>query len=479
MRVDVADALGLDLGPLERRPHHLGDADRLGLGRGHVVAVVGGAVAEHLGVDGRAARAGRLELLEHEHARAFAHHEAGAGRVERPRGARRVLVLGGKAAHRGEAGQDQRVDAGLGAAGEDRVGVAAPDRLGALPHRMRAGRAGRDRRVVRPADAERDRELAARRVDEHVRDEVRRDAVGAAVAERVGLLDDSDQAADRRAEDDPDPVRVEAVQARVGERLLGRAEREHDVAVEPAQLLRVREPGRVEVLHLGGDPHRQPVRVEGADPVDPALAGDGRAPGLRRGVPDRRDRSQARDDDSPHVGSLCFRDAAEEASVPADGGRARRGAADRRLAVRAQVGRLPRRAREPRRRAAALVAQRPAAAALLPGARGGRGAPASRVGARRRDHHLARGPARVRPAAAAAPSRGEPDQAALGRDPGGLRRLRPARLEREADPQAAAGEAAARARAESEEVPPLPCHPRREAGREAGSSGSSRPASTA
>ena len=143
-----------------------------------------------------------------------------------------------------------------------RIASASPRRidLGALAHRVRAGRAGRDGRVVRPADAERDRELAARRVDEHVRDEVRRDAVGPAVAQRVGLLHDPDQPADRRAEDDPDAVRVEAVQARVGERLLGGAEREHDVAVEPAQLLRVREPGRVEVLHLGGDAHRQPVR---------------------------------------------------------------------------------------------------------------------------------------------------------------------------------------------------------------------------
>ena len=47
-----------------------------------------------------------------------------------------MLFLGGEAAHRREAGQDQRVDAGLGAAGEDRVRVAAADDLGALPHRV-------------------------------------------------------------------------------------------------------------------------------------------------------------------------------------------------------------------------------------------------------------------------------------------------------------------------------------------------------
>ena len=97
-----------------------------------MVRVVRRAVAEHLGVDRRAARPRGLELLEHEDARALADDEAGARRVERPRGARRVLVLGGEPAHRAEAGEDQRVDARLGAAGEYRVRVAAADQLGAL-----------------------------------------------------------------------------------------------------------------------------------------------------------------------------------------------------------------------------------------------------------------------------------------------------------------------------------------------------------
>ncbi len=135
MRVDVAHALGLDVRPLEGRPHHLAHADRRRLRRGHVVRVVRGAVAEHLGVDGRPSCLGGLELLEHENARALAHHEARAGGVERSRGPRWVLFLGSQAPHCREAGQDQRVDAGLGAACQDRVGVAAADDLGALPHR--------------------------------------------------------------------------------------------------------------------------------------------------------------------------------------------------------------------------------------------------------------------------------------------------------------------------------------------------------
>src|SRR5262245_34004713 len=136
-------------------------------------------------------------------------------------------------------------------------------------------------------------------------------------------------------------------------------------------------------------------------------------------------------------------DAAAKPALPADGGRAGRGAADRRLAVRAEVGRLPRRAREPRRRPAALVAQRPPAAAVLPGAGGGRCEAATGLRARRRDHHRAEGAARVRPAPAAAACGREPAQAALGGDTGRVRRLRPARLERRSRARAAAGEAAA------------------------------------
>ena len=100
VRVDVADALGLDAGALERAAHHRRDADRLGLGLGEVVRVVRGAVAEHLGVDRGAAALGVLPVLEHDRAGALGHDEAGARRVERPRRARGILVLGDEPAHR-------------------------------------------------------------------------------------------------------------------------------------------------------------------------------------------------------------------------------------------------------------------------------------------------------------------------------------------------------------------------------------------
>src|SRR5215217_717758 len=108
---------------------------------------------------------------------------------------------------------------------------------------------------------------------------------------------------------------------------------------------------------------------------------------------------------SSAIGTRLPRNARSKRSIPADGGGARAGAARRRrLAVRAEVGRLSGRARERRRRARALVAQGAAAAPLLPGAPpAGRLAPAA-LRARRRDRDRARRHARLRlDADAAAP----------------------------------------------------------------------------
>ncbi len=67
-----------------------------------------------------------------------------ARQVERPR--RRLGPLAGtrgaEALHRREAGKQQRVQAGLDATGDDRVGAAASQQLGRLSDRVGAGRAG-------------------------------------------------------------------------------------------------------------------------------------------------------------------------------------------------------------------------------------------------------------------------------------------------------------------------------------------------
>ena len=153
--------------------------------------------------------------------------------------------------------------------------------------------------------------------------------------------------------------------------------------------------------------------------------------------------SPASDASSSPIGSHGrARCARPERPVSADGGRARLGAARAgRLAVRAEVGRLPRRARERRRRARALVAQRAAAAPLFPGAARGRRAAAAALRARRRDRDRPRREARLRRDADAASPGGEPRPQAVRRDPRDVRRLRPAALEGQAGARAADREA--------------------------------------
>ncbi len=114
------------------------------------------------------------------------------------------------------------------------------------------------------------------------------------------LLHDPEEAADRGSERDPDTARhVMRVEPCVLDGLPPRLDREQDVPVEPAGLLRLATTvRRVEALDLGRDPHRELARVEGLDEVDAALAGDGGAPGRGRVVAERRDRPEPGDDDA-------------------------------------------------------------------------------------------------------------------------------------------------------------------------------------
>src|SRR5439155_13165708 len=84
-------------------------------------------------------------------------------------------------------------------------------------------------------------------------------------------------------------LRVEAVQPGIAHRLPGGAQGEEDVPLELTRLLRGRDLRRVEVLDLGRDPDRRVTGVERTDPVDAALARDGRAPGRAHVGAERRD----------------------------------------------------------------------------------------------------------------------------------------------------------------------------------------------
>src|SRR5581483_231528 len=113
-----------------------------------------------------------------------------------------------------------------------------------------------------------------------------------------------------------------------------------------------------------GDPERDPGQPAqsrlAAVRADPLLDADERReePGQPLHLPDAVELA--------HAVSLP-RHARPKRALPAHGGRARGAAARaRRLAVRAEVGRIPRRPRERRRRARAVEPERPAAPSLLP-----------------------------------------------------------------------------------------------------------------
>ena len=144
--------------------------------RGDVIGIARQAVADHFGVDLRAARLGVLIFLEHDDARALAHDEAVAVLVVGPAGLLRLVVeIGGERARLGEAGDADRADRRLGAAGEHDVGIVVLDHPRRVADRMGAGRAGGDHRMVRAHQPVFDRHLAGDEVDQPAVDEVRAD----------------------------------------------------------------------------------------------------------------------------------------------------------------------------------------------------------------------------------------------------------------------------------------------------------------
>ena len=83
--VDVADRVRIDLGVGQRLAHGGDGGFEVRAGDDHVVRVAAGAAAGKLGVQRRTAAARGAGGLEHEQSAAFAHHEAVAIDIERPR----------------------------------------------------------------------------------------------------------------------------------------------------------------------------------------------------------------------------------------------------------------------------------------------------------------------------------------------------------------------------------------------------------
>ena len=274
VRVDVADLLRRDVGLPEGHVH---DAHRpaavLGRRR-NVIRVAGHAVADDLGVDSRAARDGRFALFENDHAGPLADDEPIALLVERAARFVGLIVARRHRAHRGKPADAHRRNRRLRAAGNHRVGVAAPDDLERLPDRMRRRRARGAGRQVRPFGAEADRHLSCREVDDGCGNEERRDLPRPSGEERLVLALDAGEPADAGAHEHADVrgVRLGNRQLRVIHRELRGRNRVLDEDVHLLDVLLLDELQRIESLDFARDPRGKRGRVEARDLSDAALA---------------------------------------------------------------------------------------------------------------------------------------------------------------------------------------------------------------
>ncbi len=161
--VDVIDVLGVEPGILKRQPHRDDRAPAVVVAVGQAEGVGRRGVAGNLAVDGRPAAAGVLEILQHQHPAPFADHEPVAVAVERPARPRRLVVASRHRRQEHEAGDPERMDHAVHAAGEHHVGPAAADDLDRLADRLGAGGAGGQAREVRAPGPEDARQVARRR----------------------------------------------------------------------------------------------------------------------------------------------------------------------------------------------------------------------------------------------------------------------------------------------------------------------------
>ncbi len=256
-----------------------------------------------------------LVFLEHHHAGALAHHEAVAVAVIGARGAGRLVVEGGaQRAAGGEAGERQAADRRFGAAGHHHVGIAEGDEACGIADGVGAGGAGRDHRVVRPLEAVGDGDIAAGKIDQAARNEERRDAARALVAEDEGGFSDAVDSADAGADEDPRGVLLVRglwMPAGIVEGLLGGAHGEDDELVDLALLLRLHPVIGIEGAgalprDLAGDLGGDVGHVEALDLGGPALALDQPRPGFLDTAAERGQQPHAGHNHPPHHHATPF-----------------------------------------------------------------------------------------------------------------------------------------------------------------------------
>ena len=188
MSVDV-EALGrLNVALSHRQRYRTGNAGSLGIGARDVIGIIGVAVAHDLGINVRTTRLRMLHALENQHAGALAHHKAVAVCIERTASRRRVRISGESTAGC-KARNGIGDDGGLGAAGENRIGIAMLDGAECLAHGMGRGRAGGHHGQGRALCLVADCDIARSHIGDHHRDHIGRCAAGSPIGDRVDVVD--------------------------------------------------------------------------------------------------------------------------------------------------------------------------------------------------------------------------------------------------------------------------------------------------
>ena len=154
-----------------------------------MIGIIGVAIAHDLGVNVRTAGLCVLHTLEHEHAGALAHHKTVAIRIERTACRRRVRISGERTAGR-KARNGIGDNCGLGAAGQDCIGIAVLDGAKRLAHRMGRSRAGGHHGQGRALCLMTNRDVARSHVGNHHRDHVGRCATRPTVGNRMDVVDE-------------------------------------------------------------------------------------------------------------------------------------------------------------------------------------------------------------------------------------------------------------------------------------------------
>ena len=187
--IDVEALERLDVALGHRQRYRAGNAGSLGIRARDVIGIIGVAVAHDLGINVRTARLCMLHALEYEHAGTLAHHKAVAVCIERAT-SRRGIGVGGQCATGRKACNGIGDNGRLGAAREDRVGIAMLDGAERLTHRMGRGRArghhGQGRALCLVAN----RNVARSHVGDHHRDHIGRCAAGPTVGNRMDVVDE-------------------------------------------------------------------------------------------------------------------------------------------------------------------------------------------------------------------------------------------------------------------------------------------------